>query len=142
MDDKPSQKFPYSSTSFLDMPTISINRVQVKVFSSVFRTSPKKFNFCEIADDWSDMSKISSRRYQIRIQVSIIYLNKYQMLKVKMQTQEYRMNMVAILQFQIPEYKDDQSPFLTDRQEFLICWSLWHHSPWYFLAIKLSKFWN
>ena len=33
------------------------------------------------------------------------------MLKVKVQTQEYRMNMIAILQFQIPEYKDDQSPF-------------------------------
>ena len=33
------------------------------------------------------------------------------MLKVKVRTQEYRMNMIAILQFQIPEYKDDQSPF-------------------------------
>ena len=33
------------------------------------------------------------------------------MLKVKVQTQEYRLNMIAILQFQIPEYKDDQSPF-------------------------------
>ena len=33
------------------------------------------------------------------------------MFKVKVQTQEYRMNMIAILQFQIPEYKDDQSPF-------------------------------
>ena len=35
------------------------------------------------------------------------------MLKMKVQTQEYRilMNMIAILQFQIPEYKDDQSPF-------------------------------
>ena len=33
------------------------------------------------------------------------------MLKVKVRTQEYRMNMIAILQKQIPEYKDDQSPF-------------------------------
>ena len=34
------------------------------------------------------------------------------MLKVKVRTQQYRMNMIAILQFQIvPEYKDDQSPF-------------------------------
>ena len=33
------------------------------------------------------------------------------MLKVKVRTQEYRMNMIAILQFQIPEYKDDKSPF-------------------------------
>ena len=33
------------------------------------------------------------------------------MLKVKVRTQEYRTNMIAILQFQIPEYKDDQSPF-------------------------------
>ena len=33
------------------------------------------------------------------------------MLKVKVRTQEYRMHMIAILQFQIPEYKDDQSPF-------------------------------
>ena len=33
------------------------------------------------------------------------------MLKVKVRTQEYRMNMIVILQFQIPEYKDDQSPF-------------------------------
>ena len=33
------------------------------------------------------------------------------MLKVKVQTQEFRMNMIAILQFQIPEYKDDQLPF-------------------------------
>ena len=33
------------------------------------------------------------------------------MLKVKVRTQEYRMNMIAIQQFQIPEYKDDQSPF-------------------------------
>ena len=33
------------------------------------------------------------------------------MFKVKVRTQEYRMNMIAILQFQIPEYKDDQSPF-------------------------------
>jgi len=56
------------------MPPISINRALVKVFPSVFRTRPKKFNFCEIADDWSDMSKISGRRYQIRIQVSLIYL--------------------------------------------------------------------
>ena len=32
---------------------------------------------------------------------------------MKVQAQEYRMNsnMIAILQFQIPEYKDDQSPF-------------------------------
>ena len=33
------------------------------------------------------------------------------MLKLKVWTQEYRMNKIAILQFQIPEYKDDQSPF-------------------------------
>ena len=33
------------------------------------------------------------------------------MLKVKVRTQEYRMNMIAILQFQVPEYKDDQSLF-------------------------------
>ena len=33
------------------------------------------------------------------------------MLKVKVRTQEYRMNTIAFLQFQIPEYKDDQSPF-------------------------------
>ena len=29
----------------------------------------------------------------------------------KVRTQEYRMNMIAILQFQIPEYQNDQSPF-------------------------------
>ena len=41
----------------------------------------------------------------------LLYIqNKYQMLKVKVRTQEYRMNMIAILQFQIHEYKDDQSP--------------------------------
>ena len=32
------------------------------------------------------------------------------MLKVTVRTQDCRMNMIAILQFQIPEYKDDQSP--------------------------------
>ena len=43
----------------------------------------------------------------------IYIFNKYQMLKVKVRTQEYRMYMTAIVQFQIPEYncKDDQSPF-------------------------------
>ena len=49
------------------------------------------------------------------------------MLKVKVRIQEYRMNMIAILQFQIPEYKDDQSPFFRRIVK----------NPWFFEAYDI-----